>query len=66
MIPLWTIVYGLAWIMWLVFLIGGLGNTKLLSLCSTTKSGFTASENYTRGRQLAQMDGGIDQTPASL
>jgi hypothetical protein len=63
MMPLWAIVYGLAWIMWLVFLIGGLGNTKLLSLCSATRSGFTASDSYARAVQLAQMEGVPDQAP---
>jgi hypothetical protein len=56
MIPLWAVVYGLAWVAWLVCVIGGLGSTKLLALWSGRSLGFTPSERYVRGLQLTQLD----------
>jgi hypothetical protein len=56
MIPLWAVLYGLAWVAWLICMIGGLGSTKLLALWSTGNLGFTPSESYIRGLQLTQLD----------
>jgi hypothetical protein len=56
MVPLWAILYGLARIAWLVCMIGGLGSSKLLGLCSTGQRGFLASDRYLRGLQLTQLD----------
>ena len=55
MFPVWGIAYGIAWIAWLFCVIGGLGNSKLLGLCSLD-GGFTPSEQYLRGIQITQME----------
>jgi hypothetical protein len=56
MVPIWAVLYGLAWVAWLICMIGGLGSTKLLALCSTGNLGFAPSESYIRGLQLTQLD----------
>jgi hypothetical protein len=57
MIPLWGILYGIAWVLWLVSMIGGLGSTKLLSFWSAGRQvGFEPSDRYRRGIQLSQLD----------
>lgn len=56
MIPLWGIVYGCAWIAWLICVIGSLGNQKLLGLFSQ-QGGYQYSPQYMQGFQLAQMSG---------
>ena len=56
MIPFWRIIYGLAWVIWFICVIGGLGNQKLLSLFSQ-ESGFQYSPQYINGIELAQMGG---------
>lgn len=61
MVPIWGILYGLAWVAWLICMIGGLGNTKLLALMSTAKQqGFIPSDRYRRGLELAQMNVAAD------
>ena len=52
MIPLWGAVYGAAWVAWLMGVVGGLGNQKILSLFSD-KGGFEPSAEYTEGLNLA-------------
>lgn len=60
MIPLWGIIYGFAWIAWLICVIGGLGSQKLLSMFSQ-EGGFQYSPQYQNGIELSQM-GGDSQT----
>ena len=57
MIPLWALFYGLAWIVWLLCVIGGLGNQKLLGMFSA-RGEFTPSEQYQRGLKLSAMGSG--------
>ena len=57
MVPIWGILYGLAWVAWLICVIGALGNTRLLALLSVNKTpGFVPSDRYRRAQELAQMN----------
>lgn len=57
MVPIWGILYGLAWVAWLICVIGGLGNTRLLALLSAAQTpGFAPSDRYRRAQELAEMN----------
>ena len=66
MLTIWGIVYGIAWLAWLFCVIGGLGNSKVLGLCSFD-GGFTPSEQYLLGIKITQMETQDNQVePESL
>ena len=54
MFPFWGILYGLAWIAWLLCIVGGLGNSKILSVFSSNTA-YTPSEQYLQGIQRASV-----------
>jgi hypothetical protein len=64
MVLIWAVLYGLAWF---ICMIRGLGNQRLLSLCSTDRLGFTPSDSYRRGMELSQLDelGDVTANPTS-
>lgn len=53
-IPLWAIIYGVAWLLWLCCVIGGVANQKILGLFTST-GGYKPSEQYLRGIEEGSM-----------
>lgn len=53
MFPFWGIIYGLAWIAWLVCIIGAMGNSKIIGAFSTNYQ-YSPSEQYLQGIQRSQ------------
>ena len=54
MLPLWGILYGIAWIAWLICVLGSLGSLKLLGHFSN-EGGYQYSQQYLNGIKLSQM-----------
>jgi hypothetical protein len=55
MIMLWSVLYGLVWVVWFICVVGALGNAKWMTLLQTS-AGFHPSERYLRGLSLSQLD----------